>query len=70
MAAKKKVKPSDIIKKVQKKADTHPRMSHVTASDCSRVISVLFQEVAKLPSDEALGVLARFVALGKAKTKA
>lgn len=69
MAAKKKIKPRDIIVKVQKLADTNPKMSHVTATDCSRVISVLFQQIAKLPADEAVSVLGKFLALGKAKSK-
>ena len=69
MAAKKKTSPRDIIVKVQKVADTQPKMSRVTATDCSRVISVLFQQIAKLPSDEAVIVLGKFLALGKAKNK-
>lgn len=63
--------PKELHEKVAKLADTDARMSHVTASDVSRTISMAFQIIAGLPAEEALGLCTKLTVLGgKARTKA
>lgn len=63
--------PKELHEKVAKLADTDAKMSHITASDVSRTISMAFQVMASLPTEEALALFAKLTNLGvKARAKA
>ncbi len=57
--------PKELITKIQKKADTEPKMSHVTASDVSRVVSLLCVELSKLKTEEAFKTVSALIANGQ-----
>lgn len=62
--------PKELITRIQKKADTEPKMSHITASDVSRVVSLLCVELSKLKTDEILKTVSALIANGvKARKK-
>ncbi len=63
--------PKELHEKAAKIVSTHAKMSHVTPADVSRSVSVAFQVISSLPSDEALLLLSKLNTLGgKARTKA
>lgn len=56
------MKLTDLYKAVSKAADTAPKGSTITAPDCSRVASCLFDVLATLPRAEMLDVIAKGLA--------
>ena len=56
--------PKELIEKIQKIADTQPSRSKITASDVSRVVSLTFQELSKLPLAEAFGLFTKMIIAG------
>jgi NAD(P)H-hydrate repair Nnr-like enzyme with NAD(P)H-hydrate epimerase domain len=59
------MKPSELINKVARIADTSPKHSHITVTDVSRVHGKIWEQLAALPSDELMLYVAKAVAKAK-----
>jgi len=65
------MKARELIAEVQKKADTAPSRSKISAPDVSRSISLTFAVISRLPAAEAAAVIADLLKLGaKASVRA
>ena len=57
--------PKELITQIQRQADTKAKRSHITASDVSRVVSLTFEVLAGLKSDEAFKTVAALITNGQ-----
>lgn len=59
------MKPSELINKVARIADTSPKNSHITVTDVTRVHRKIWEQLATLPSDELMLYVGKAVAKAK-----